>query len=254
MNIIKSEFYKLKKSKLSWICLIVCAVAACIIPVAVKQAIAMGEHEFEAAAGGAINALFFSLGMPIFTLVCALFTSIFVSSEFHNGTMKNYVSKGFDRKKLYLSKCLVCAVAVTAMFLVYVLLMLASGSIFLGFAPAGTFKGGVFVGVMFIIWLLIMAYTVVFVAMGMQLRSNGAAIATNICLVAILPTLMSALDYLFKFTSFKISQLWIGGNLSAIATMTPTTGNIISAVIVGVAWLLLAGIGGMFLFKKQDIK
>ena len=253
LNSFKSEFYKLRKLKVFYICLIACVAAAFLVPLAIKQAIATGEL-FSPFAIGSIDALFYSLGMPILSLIIAVFVSIFVSSEFHNGTMKNIVSKGVRREVLFLAKFTVCALAATAMYIFYIAFAICSGAIFLGFDPNGTFAADTFIGVVCLIWLLLLAYTAVFTAFGMLLRSNGASIAVNICLVSIFPTLLNALDYLFHFSGFKISSLWIDGNLTAIATMSPASGDIISASVVGIVWLAIAVTGGILLFKKHDIK
>lgn len=254
MNILNAEFYKLKKSKPFWVCLLVCFLGAAMIPFALQQAVASGEPDVQGLSLSAVECLCYSFGMPVLTLVAAVFTSIFVSGEFHHGTMKNYVSKGFPRGKIFLSKFLACAVAVSVMMAVFTVMQLISGTIFLGFDPNGVFSFGTFFGMLFGSWLLIMAYTAVFVVVGMSLRSNGAAIATNICLVSIFPTLLGAIDFLLGGFGIKVSQFWIGGNLNAVATMTPASGALLTGVIVAVAYLILANIGGIYLFKKQDIK
>ena len=91
------------------------------------------------------------------------------------------------------------------MFAVFIPIILLSGTIFLGFDPHGVFHPADFAGTLVTSWLLLMAYTAVFVAIVTFLRSNGAAIATNICLVSISPTLLQALDFLFGRAGFKFS-------------------------------------------------
>ena len=90
------------------------------------------------------------------------------------------------------------------MFAVFIPIILLSGTIFLEFDPHGVFHPADFAGTLVTSWLLLMAYTAVFVAIVTFLRSNGAAIATNICLVSISPTLLQALDFLFGRAGFKI--------------------------------------------------
>ena len=160
--------------------------------------------------------------MPILTLISAVFTSIFVSGEFHNGTIKNYLLRGCGRTQLFLAKYSVCAVAVTAMLLA--------------------------------VWLLMMAYTAVFTAVGMTLRSSGASIGVNICLVSIFPTLLSAVDFIVGSLGIQISGWWLESNLSAVATMTPDAGALPMGAAVGIIWLMLGITGGTALFCRQDIK
>ena len=89
---------------------------------------------------------------------------------------------------------------------------------------------------------------------GMTLRSNGASIGVNICLVSIFPTLLSAADFIFKRIGFQLSTGWIDANLSAVVTLTPSSGALLTGVPVGCVWLLLGIVGGTGMFRRQDIK
>ena len=88
---------------------------------------------------------------------------------------------------MFLEKIATYAVAVTAMFAVFIPVVLISGTIFLGFDPHGVFQPAGFAGALVTAWLLFIAYVAVLVAIATLLRSNGAAIATNICLVSFFP-------------------------------------------------------------------
>lgn len=254
MNILKSEFYKLKKSKPFWICLVITVILAAVIPFAFQQAVVSRGSEVQNISLSAVDILCYSFGLPILSLIAGIFTSIFVSSEFHHGTMKNYISKGYNREKIFLSKFLICAFAVTIFIIVYIPIALISGTIFLGFYPHNVFNISTFLSMLAVSWILIMAYVAVFVAIGMSLRSNGASIATNMFLVSEVPMLISALDFAFNSFGIKISKFWIDSNLSAVATMTPKAGALTTGTIIGIVWLVIAIIGGMRLFRCQDIK
>ena len=132
MNMVKSEFYKLKKSGPFQVCLSVCVFMAALLPFTLSRAAAGGEPDVQALSLSAVEITSYAFSMPILTLVAAVFTSVFVSGEFTHGTMKNYVSKGFNRTKLFGAKFLACAVAVTLMMVVFVPVILLSGTIFLG--------------------------------------------------------------------------------------------------------------------------
>ena len=96
------------------------------------------------------------------------------------------------------------------MFAVFIPVVLISGTIFLGSDPHGVFQPAGFAGALVTAWLLFIAYVAVLVAIATLLRSNGAAIATNICLVSIFPTLLQAPDFLFGRIGLKIFPVWIG--------------------------------------------
>ena len=155
MNMVKAEFYKLKKSKPFWVCLCVCIFMAALLPFALAQAVASGEPDVQDLSLSAVEITRYAFSMPILTMVAAVFTAI-----------------------------------------------------------------------------------------GMTLRSNGASIGVNICLVSIFLTLLSAADFIFKRIGFQLSTGWIDANLSAVATWTPASGALLTGVLVGCVWLLLGIVGG----------
>lgn len=125
-------------------------------------------------------------------------------------------------------KFVTCAVAVTAMFAVFIPVVLISGTIFLGFDPHGVFQPAGFAGALGTAWLLFIAYVAVLVAIATLLRSNGAAIATNICLVSIFPTLLQAPDFLFGRIRLKIFPVWIGEKLSSVTSLPLPSGAVMA--------------------------
>lgn len=107
---------------------------------------------------------------------------------------------------------------------------------------------------MLVSWLLFMAYAGVFTAVSTTLRSNGAAIATNICLVSIFPTLLQAFDFLFGKIGVQISPLWIEEKLSAVTKLPLPAGALSAGLMSAIVYLIAANIVGIYLFKKNDVK
>lgn len=196
----------------------------------------------------------FGLNMPILALIAAVFVSIFISGEFHFGTMKNYISKGFNRDRIFLAKLATCASAVSILYAVFVPVILIAGTIFLGFDPHGVFDPAQFAGTVVVSWLLFMAYVAVFTVVSFNIQSSGAAIAVNICLVSIFPTILHALDFVFGKTGFKISSLWLPHFLSDVTSYPIQFGAVPAGIAAAVIYLLLSYFGGTYLFRKQDIK
>lgn len=256
MNIIKSEFYKLKNSKPFYICLLVCAALAVFLALAIQMGVVARGTENVAAIADSISAVALLeqiLGLTFLPTLFAIFVSLFVSSEFHNGTMKNYVSKGINRVQIYLSKLAVCGVAVLAMYVVNVAISLIVGTMLWGFDPYGVATVSNVTTLLLGEGLLLLAYTSVFVLVSMWLRSIGASIAVNICAVSLFPTLLMAINYIIG-DSISLSNYWISGNVSALATLTPESGAVLLGVIVGLCYLVGGTIAGSVLFKKIDIK
>ncbi|GHV07474.1 hypothetical protein FACS189485_17890 [Spirochaetia bacterium] len=261
MNIIKSEFYKLKKSRLFYVCMLICAVIPAIMAIAIQLGVqTRGAEGMSAIVEDISGATFLAetLGLALLPTVLAVFVSIFVSSEFHNGTMKNYVSKGFNRVQIYLSKLAVSGAAVLAIYVVHAAVSLALGTALWGFDPSGgaaVSAVAIYGAVTMLLGegLLLLAYTSVFVLVSMWLRSNGASIAVSICAASVLPTILMTIDFILEDV-ISLSSFWISGNVSALASITPESGAVLQGLIVGFCYLTGGTVLGSLLFKKQDIK
>ncbi|MDR3120985.1 MAG: ABC transporter permease [Clostridiales bacterium] len=259
MNMIKSEFYKLKKTKVFYICLLAC-VALAVFSVILAGAIQAGvlvrgvEEASEAAEPlTGVSLLEQTLGLDFLPTIIAIFVSVFVAGEFVNGAMKNYVSKGYNRVGTYLSKFLVCGAAVMTMYIVNITLACTIGSMIWGFDPTGLATAGSIAAMVLSEGLLLLAYTSVFVLLAMWLRSNGASVAVNICVVSLFSTVLMLTAFITG-DSITLANYWISGNVSALATIAPESGAVLQGVIVGFCYLIGGTVIGSLLFKKQDIK
>ena len=140
LNLLKSDFYKLKKSKSLWICIVLCVVFDVIMVSAIQMDFThelanpnMGNPEYVHALelssnASGIWALSYFLPLGLNVLIVGVFIAVFVSSEFGFGTMKNTLSRGADRTKVFLSKVIVCSCASVVMLFMFMLAVLATGS------------------------------------------------------------------------------------------------------------------------------
>jgi ABC-2 type transport system permease protein len=256
MNIIKSEFYKLKKSKLFYICMLACALIPAIMVIAIQAGVqTRGAEGMSAIVEDISGAAFLAeiLGLALLPTVLAVFVSIFVSGEFHNGTMKHYVSKGFNRVQIYLSKLAVSGAAVLAIYFVHAAISLALGTALWGFDPSGAAAVSGVVTMVLGEGLLLLAYSSIFVLVSMLLRSNGAAIAVTVCATSVLPAILMTFDFML-IDVISVSNFWISGNVSALAAIAPESGAVLRGVIVGLCYIAGGTTVGSILFRKQDIK
>lgn len=262
-NILKSEFYKLKKSKAFYICIAACAALAVFIAFEIQHETAQAvlrPQDPELASflamrphlGGAwFIGQSFSQGM--LSLICAVFVSIFVAVEFNFGTMKNIVSKGFNRVQVYIAKFIASSAAALVMLVVFMVVAGIAGTVLWGFNPSGATNVGNLIPLFFTQALLIIAFTAVFVFVAMSLRSNGASIAVNISAVVLFDVLLQAANLLIG-NSVTLSDYWIAGNISKLATLSPTAPDVTRGIIAAVVYTIAALLAGSTLFKKQDIK
>ena len=262
-NLIKSDFYKIKKSKAFWICTVICCLFGLTIVFATNQGVALAKLpgadgdlksflDKEPFLGGAwIIGDSFSQGLH--AMLFAIFTAIFVSAEFQFGTMKNTVSKGAPRLNVYLSKVLVCSGACLVMLFVFMLACGISGTILWGWDPQQSVNLGTLAGVFLDQAVLTVAYTSFFVFISMTIRSNGGAIAVNVLSVLAGSTILNAISMLLG-SPVNLSNYWIGGAISSLGTIAPASGLILKGLVIGIVYATAAFAAGSYFFKKQDIK
>ncbi|MCL2885035.1 MAG: ABC transporter permease [Oscillospiraceae bacterium] len=262
-NLLRADFYKLKKSKAFWICTLLGIAIAVLMVVAEKAAVnlaatgAGGDSpvgEMASAASG-VWAVTMSLTQQHFNIILmGIFAAIFISSEFGYGTMKNTLSRGAQRWKVFASKFVTCGAGALFMVLTFMGALLAMGTAFWGFDPQGNVSAGGFIGMILLQMLLMLSFAAVFTFISMTIRAGGGAIATNIITVLIVSTLLSAVNLLFNSNTVDLNKYWLTRTVETLATTAPASGDVTRGIVVALAW----GVGslalGTVLFNKQDVK
>lgn len=128
INILQTEFFRLKKSKLFWALFGVCAgipLLSAILNLSIlslasgvyqSQGIEVDVWELIRSAdmlGGGLSSLTTLMGDSFWALICS---SIFLSKEFSGGTFRNMLLANKSRREMYLSY-LTIAIVIGAMFL-----------------------------------------------------------------------------------------------------------------------------------------
>ena len=201
-SLIRSDFYKLRKAKSFWVCMIL-AVALAVFSVlimdfsvklmdkvpqqAAQEEAALEESGLNISTDGipmssadlnASNMLLMQFAGTT-TILISIFVSLFVGGEFSHGTIKNLASKNHTRTQIYLSKIIVSVIAAIVMTLLYAVVATGLGTALWGFGKvdssfvANACKG---IGIEF---LLVSAFTAVFVMFSMLIRQSGGAIAAT---------------------------------------------------------------------------
>lgn len=260
LNILKADFYKLKKSKTFWVCIALCLIFGIIMIIAMQTSMTMAQqpnHDpdldsmlemIPLASGTYMLGNLQSMGFN--TVFVGIFVAIFISSEFSYGPMKNTLSRGADRIHVFFSKFLVCGAAALIMQFVFMLAILITGTIIWGFGTA-TLSG--MLGMIMTQSLLTLAYTALFTFISMTMRAGGGAIAVNIMCVTMASTLLDAISMLFG-GKLNLNDYWIGGAVSKLATVAPASADIIQGIIIAVIWGAAATLLGTALFTRQDVK
>lgn len=250
LNLLRADFYKLRRSKSFYICLVltVLLVAYIIIDFSssahIKEQLSPSTFHwiymlFEEKA-------FLPYFIPVFQ---AIFITMLITNEYSAGTIKDSVSLGFSRTKIYMSKLITVSVG-TVLLILVAIFTTGITSVFV-FGIYGSFSMNdllLLVRMLLIQLLLYTAYGSVFLMIASLIKNIGGTMAFSIFFSLIIGSLSSV------FGDSYIGRALLIMNFSPTAVPHPQAVDIRIAIVVASTYLILCtGIGG-FIFRKQDIK
>lgn len=173
-----ADFARLWKNKVLWLGMACMAGAAVLMALqGSRNALAYPEERF------ALEKIFFQYA-PLAGLACAVFTSLFLGTEYSDGTLRNKIAVGHSRAAVYLAGGVTCLVAGVLMNAAWVLAMLAVGVPLLGWPQCGAL---VVVLYLLISVCMIAAFVSIFTLITMLWQNKaGAAVAALLCFLALL--------------------------------------------------------------------
>ncbi|GKX68308.1 ABC transporter permease [Inconstantimicrobium mannanitabidum] len=133
LNLIKVEFYKLKRSKSFYgmiILMLLQTLAVYTLSTHLK-----GMSGRKVLLDGFANEQFL-LGM----IIIAVFAGEYIGSEFYTGCIKNMISYGHSRKNIIIAKSIVFYIGVTIIISIYPIITTVINSILYGYGEAFTFQ------------------------------------------------------------------------------------------------------------------
>lgn len=279
-HLIKSDFYKLKKAKSFWICMIIAAALAVFSVLAMDFSVKLMEQIPQQAAQD--QAMLEESGLNISTngipmtsedlnassmlliqfagtttILIAIFVSLFVGGEFSHGTIKNLASKNYTRAQIYFSKLIVSIIAAIGMTVFYAIVATILGTALWGFGNVEhSFTVNLCKGIP-IELLLVSAFTALFVMFSMLIRQNGGALAANIFFLEFISLIVMIGEMIVNKifdTSITLSNYLIDTNMTQIATSEITGRLAARSICVGLGFFVAATIVGLLSFQKRDIK
>ena len=266
INVIKSDFYKLFRGKAFYICGAIAAVWAAlsifIQDFAIKANFMMElDSEMMQMLGlNGISAISFGVGAS--SLLVAIIMSMFISSEFSFGTMKNIASRGISRANIYLSKVIIGAFAVVVYTLICAITAFATGSILWG--STGELTRTVYLDIFRMIGLYMLAefaMQCVFMMIGFLIRSTGGVISVNLSIMIVFPAVVltfinHAVRNWLNFPDFAAAKYWpVGYTGGTFLTLNAIPKDeLITGLLVCAAYIIIPTLIGLFTFQKRDIK
>ena len=257
-NVLKEDFYRLKRSKTLWICLTVAVVFSFLITTFYNFAIELaGEYgvytgvdlnEYMAPELMAAMA-FLNAELPIF---CMIFAAALVAGEFAQGTLRQILASGAGRVGVYFSKWLKVFVASVFLYVATVVVSYLAGLMY--WKPQTDYLGIMF-GDIGLGLLGLAGYSSLYVALAFMMRSAGGVIGEGIGLHVLVNLLTNPLGTNETVVGFfeTVNKLTMSGAYSA-AVGESGVSAVLYAVFVPLVYLALCGVVGMLNFVKRDVR
>ncbi|MGN0543167.1 MAG: ABC transporter permease subunit [Acutalibacteraceae bacterium] len=169
-NLLSAEFLRLSKNKLFWFLSAAAFVFGALVQIYVYIGAKVSDIEPK------IDMALFAVGMVV-SFVAAIFVSLFVGTEYSNGTLRNKMINGKSRTSIYFSKYIVCCVAMVAFFAFYY-----AGSLIFGFVLCKKFaaKASVLIIIALVLCLAAFSYVAVFLAVAMNCGKKSATAVVSL--------------------------------------------------------------------------
>lgn len=250
LNLLRADFYKLKRSKSFYICLVIIAlfVAYVIFDFSSSSHI---KEQFSPSTFHWIYMLFEEKAfLPYFIpALQAIFISMLITSEYSTGTVKDAVSLGYNRTSIYLSKLLTVSIGTIFIILVAVFTTAITSILVFGIYGAFTMQDFILLLRMLLIhYLLYTAHGSMFLMIASLIKNIGGTMAFSIFFSLILGSLGSVVG----------NSSWGRGlllmNFSPTALPQPQGVDITIAIMVAFSYLILCTCIGGLSFIKQNIK
>lgn len=272
LNLLSGEFYKLRKGKSIYMC---CLASVFFILFVFMMLVMVNKIQNQEVANGTMGitvtgsaaqqegSVFDEVGIldtlqQVFgngfsAIAVTVFTCLFVLGEYANGAVKNIVGKGYPRWKIFLAKYLTANLAAAGMMV---------------FMSAVTVLCGIFVmgseGMQGAFFYNLCVYTGIEVLLGMALngivifiseitRSVGAGISISLCVVLFSTLFTGGLDLFLHKTGFRLADYWVLDLMGNCPVEGFELGDVLSMVLMAVAWMAVSFAAGMMHFKKADV-
>ncbi len=190
--------------------------------------------------------------MSSFSIIICVFISIFVCSEFEEGTIKNIISRGYGRYKIYISKYISSMVGVCVIFAAVHISMFIVASIL--WKPGNMDRN-----LEMILYYLAayLAYATIYFFLAMVFAKFGLSITIGIVGPTFVNITVSVLNMLLKLDNPKISDFWIDGFMSDIANIgyfeSPDSTRLTVILIGSIIYLVVFFLMGMLVNRKREV-
>ncbi|EJO5348268.1 ABC transporter permease [Clostridium botulinum] len=261
-NLVKFEFYKLKRSRIFKNSLILIS----LIVFYTIYLFFFKEHKYmimNSALGGReygfwinnfnnklnpkpIEFLYSALGFgPILEILIMLIAGEFIIKEYSYGTLKNVLSYGHKREHVYISKILIMFV-VTFILTVLLLLGTVAGAFVSGAIKKISYREmyGI-INFIFLSWIIFMAIASVYTFLATLIKSKSLIVTIGMIYIFLANIFIGKISWQKYTPTFMLMDIGI---------MPPSIQNIHHIIVTCISLIIVMSFLGILIFKKQDIK
>ena len=193
----------------------------------------------------------------ILTLLCVIFTAVFVNAEQKNGYIKNIAGQLRNRGFLAVSKLAASALQVFLIMAVFTLSTVLAGQIFWGGRLAAGSAADLlsFLGAQY---LLNLGFCALILLLSILTKSSAFSMTAGIIMVlgvlySVYALISRAVNELLPVNDFNLSLYMLEANIQ-MTGIGASSDTMQRAVIVGAAFLAVSVISAMAIMKKRDIR
>ncbi len=175
-------------------------------------------------------------------------------SDFSAGCIKNVLSQGVSKTKLYLSKMFLAFIFTAIAFLLYVFLPMLINTIQNGFGSPGEDYLQNLLAAVGLQMFLMLAVTAVGIFLVFATQKTGAIIGGYIAF-CMAPMLLIMLLSLINSWFEKLAQYELTSNIRLLANISMLSStDITRIVLLGITYLAVSIAAGLSLFRKSEIR
>lgn len=237
-NLLGFEFRKLWQQKSFYICGAVILIIS-ILSIALTRGLVSlsdGMMPMPSAAATMLSAV----SSSEFTLVCGIFITLFVCTDYRQHTIKNIYSRGFSRTQVYFSKLIACLAATAILFAATLLFNYIAGLIVLN----GPAEDGNYFGLLAGQLIYCLAYSALVFGIAMCIKRTGAVIAITILAPMLIGLVINLADLLAGLENIRIGDYWIGNLITELSSLSTDVTRLLICIALSIAYgAIFAGCG-----------
>lgn len=190
--------------------------------------------------------------MQILAIILAIIVTLLIAGERKNGVYSLMAAKGYSRGQIYGNKLYEVSIVCLILYIIYVLAALLIGGI-LWHGPIETEMVTGFMKMLPLVAFMYMTIAAMFLAVAINVKNGGAAMAINLMIVLVLSTAITAIDTSL-WEEVVLRKWWIFSAIEQFAYLEITGKEIIISILNILIYGGISIVAGRYIFTKTEMK